>query len=152
MIVPWMMGLPWWLRQYRIHLQCRRPGLIPELGRSAGERNSYPLQYSGLENSMDYSTGSQRLGHDWMTFTLLKDKMSHLCITYSLHGYFKTILVCSQLSRNSFPSEGLSFSIKWLGLHCLWQSKGTYIFPCRSMMCSFILMSKIIVKQQQRMK
>ena len=28
-------------------------GLIPELGRSPGEGNGYPLQYSGLENSMD---------------------------------------------------------------------------------------------------
>ena len=28
-------------------------GLIPELGRSPGEGKSYPLQYSGLENSMD---------------------------------------------------------------------------------------------------
>ena len=26
---------------------------IPELGRSRGEGNGYPLQYSGLENSMD---------------------------------------------------------------------------------------------------
>ena len=28
-------------------------GLIPELGRSPGEGKGYPLQYSGLENSMD---------------------------------------------------------------------------------------------------
>ena len=28
-------------------------GLIPRLGRSPGEGNSYPLHYSGLENSMD---------------------------------------------------------------------------------------------------
>ena len=28
-------------------------GLIPGLGRSPGEGNSYPLQYSGLENSVD---------------------------------------------------------------------------------------------------
>ena len=28
-------------------------GLIPELGRSPGEGNGYPLQYSCLENSMD---------------------------------------------------------------------------------------------------
>ena len=28
-------------------------GLIPGLGRSPGEGNRYPLQYSGLENSMD---------------------------------------------------------------------------------------------------
>ena len=29
------------------------PGLIPGLGRSPGEGKGYPLQYSGLENSMD---------------------------------------------------------------------------------------------------
>jgi len=29
--------------------------LIPGLGRSAGEGEGYPLQYSGLENSMDYT-------------------------------------------------------------------------------------------------
>ena len=28
-------------------------GSIPGLGKSFGEGNSYPLQYSGLENSMD---------------------------------------------------------------------------------------------------
>ena len=28
-------------------------GSVPGLGRSPGEGNSYPLQYSGLENSMD---------------------------------------------------------------------------------------------------
>ena len=28
--------------------------LIPGLGRSSGEGKGYPLQYSGLENSMDY--------------------------------------------------------------------------------------------------
>ena len=37
--------------------QCRRDvrdsGMIPGLGRSPGEENGYPLQYSCLENSMD---------------------------------------------------------------------------------------------------
>ena len=28
-------------------------GSVPGLGRSPGEGNSYPVQYSGLENSMD---------------------------------------------------------------------------------------------------
>ena len=42
-------------------------GLIPSLDRSPGERKGYPLQYSGLENSM----GSQRVGHNWATFTSL---------------------------------------------------------------------------------
>ena len=44
---------------------------IPRLGRSPGEGNGNPLQYSCLENSMDreepgglQSMGSQRVGHD----------------------------------------------------------------------------------------
>jgi len=40
------------------------PGLIPGLGRSPGGGKGYPLQYSGLENSMDYSMGLQRLRHN----------------------------------------------------------------------------------------
>ena len=40
-------------------------GLSPRSGRSPGEQNGYPLQYSCLENS----TGSQRVGHNWATNT-----------------------------------------------------------------------------------
>ena len=40
------------------------PGSIPELGRSPGEGNGNPLQYSCLENPVDKSMGSQRVGHD----------------------------------------------------------------------------------------
>ena len=43
-------------------------GLFPGLGRSPGEGKGYPLQYSGLENC---TMQSQRVGHDWMTFTSL---------------------------------------------------------------------------------
>jgi len=44
--------------------------LIPGSGRSPGEGNDYPLQYSCLENPMDrgawwaQSMGSQRIGHN----------------------------------------------------------------------------------------
>ena len=41
------------------------PYSIPESRRSSGEGLGYPLQYSGLENSM----GLQRVGHNWETFT-----------------------------------------------------------------------------------
>ena len=45
-------------------------GSIPGLGRSPGEANSYSRQYFGLENSTDCEVhGSQRVGHDWVTFT-----------------------------------------------------------------------------------
>ena len=39
-------------------------GSIPGLGRSPGEGKGYPLQYSGLENSMDESMGSHRVGRN----------------------------------------------------------------------------------------
>ena len=49
-------------------------GSIPRSGRSPGERNGNPLQYSCPENSMDggawwatQSKGLQRVGHNWMT-------------------------------------------------------------------------------------
>ena len=48
-------------------------GLIPGLGRSPGEGNGNPLQYSCLENSMERETGrlpsmgSQKAGHSSAT-------------------------------------------------------------------------------------
>ena len=50
------------------------PGSISGLGRSPGEGNGTPFQYSCLENSMErgawgglQSMESQRIGHDWVT-------------------------------------------------------------------------------------
>ena len=46
--------------------------MVSELGRFPEEGKGYPLQYSGLENSMDFmSMGSQRVGHNCVTFTSL---------------------------------------------------------------------------------
>ena len=57
-------------------------GSIPGSGRSPGEGNGNPVQYSCLENLMDRGAwwatvhGSQRVGHDWTTslslFTLYR--------------------------------------------------------------------------------
>ena len=38
-------------------------GSIPGLGRSPGEGNGYPLQYSGLENSVNYTV--QGVAKSW---------------------------------------------------------------------------------------
>ena len=49
------------------------PGSIPGLGRSSGEGNGNPLQYSCLENPMTEEPGgiqcmgSQRVRHNWTT-------------------------------------------------------------------------------------
>ena len=50
------------------------PGSIPGSGRSPGERNGNPLQYSCLENSTDRGAWSmkwQRVGQDWATWLSL---------------------------------------------------------------------------------
>ena len=52
-------------------------GSIPGLGRSPGEGNSYPLQYSGLENSMDcivhgIAKSWTRLSNFHFTFTFVR--------------------------------------------------------------------------------
>ena len=40
-------------------------GSIPGMGRSPGEENGYPLQYFGLESSMDCIVhGVAKMGHD----------------------------------------------------------------------------------------
>ena len=57
-----------WLSGKESVCQCRIPGSIPGSGRSPGEGNGIPLQYSCLENPMDggawWATfyGSQRVG------------------------------------------------------------------------------------------
>ena len=42
-------------------------GSVPGLGRSPGERNGYPLQYSGLENSMDCVVHGVAKSWTWLT-------------------------------------------------------------------------------------
>ena len=57
-------------------------GLILELGRSPGERNNYPLQFYGLENSMDYIVHG--VTRSWT-------RLSDFHITFSLY-YTNSIL------------------------------------------------------------
>ena len=45
--------LPWWFSGKESACNTGDSGLIPESGRSPGEGNGNPLQYSCLENPMD---------------------------------------------------------------------------------------------------
>ena len=50
------LGVPWWLISKESPANARdvwEAGLIPGSGRSTGEGNGNPLQYSCLENPMD---------------------------------------------------------------------------------------------------
>ena len=59
--------------------------LIPGLGRSHGEGNSYPRQYSGLENSMDCPWGHKESN---MTEQLLLSLFFILSKKYLLTSYY----------------------------------------------------------------
>ena len=52
-----MYGLPWWLDGKELACSAGDQGSIPGSGRSPGEGNGNPLQYSCLENSMDRGAG-----------------------------------------------------------------------------------------------
>ena len=72
----------------------RDPGSIPGLGRSPGEGNGNPLQYSCLENPIPVSSGrlqsigSQRVRHNWAT------SLSFHFIVQTQWNYFKFIEIC----------------------------------------------------------
>ena len=67
-------GLPWWFRQKRILLHCRRPGFDPWVGKIPWRKAWQPTpvflpgespwteEPGGLQ-----SVGLQRVGHDWAT-------------------------------------------------------------------------------------
>ena len=63
-------------------------GLIPGSGRTPGEGNGYPLQYSCLQNSMDGGAwqatvlGSKRVRHEWVTNTITFTPGSSVCFQY----------------------------------------------------------------------
>ena len=59
-----------------MRLQCRRPGSIPGLGRSPGERTGNPLQYSCLENTMDRGAWPARVHGAAKSQTQLRDFIS----------------------------------------------------------------------------
>ena len=62
---------PWWLSRKKSACSAGDRNLIPEWGRSSGEGNGNPLQYSYLENSMDRGAWLQAMGSqeldDWVT-------------------------------------------------------------------------------------
>ena len=82
-----MLGLPWWLRWYRIRLQCRRPVFNPWVGKIPRRREWQPIsaflpgESHGQRRRVDYSLWchkesemTEQLTHVWM---MLRKK---LCI------------------------------------------------------------------------
>ena len=74
-------------------------GLIPGLGRSPGEGNGYPLQYSGPENSMDCISPRGRKELD------MTERLSNI---YNLGGVVLGLCCCMQAFSNC-NERGLLF-------------------------------------------
>ena len=108
------------------------PSSIPGWGRSLGERNGSPLQYSWLANPMDRGvwwvlqfTGWQRLGYNWAsnTFTFISSlpctslrRRSHLPTPNHIsalcpHGTLCTIWVNLDLPRRRYLQMCQGFGV-----------------------------------------
>ena len=67
-------------------------GSIPGLGRFPGEQKGYPLQYSGLENSMDCIVQGDAKGR----IRLSDFHFMHVC-SFKCCPYLKVINICPGL-------------------------------------------------------
>ena len=83
-------------------------GSFPGLGRSPGEGKGYPLQYSGLENSMDYTMESIVWGHTGVTAQEKYIKYPVCVYTYIYNIYMK---------KNSAGIIILILPMRKLGVH-----------------------------------
>ena len=94
-------------------------GSIPGLGRSAGEGKGYPLQYSGLENSMD------RVVH-WVTkrHTHLSD--FHFTLHYSFPGGFPPTMLCGPHNKlERVGKTSLDLQYQWQKYDSLGSGRNT---------------------------
>ena len=76
-------------------------GSIPGLGRFPGEGNSYSLQYSGLENSMDYPWGCKESD--------TTERLHSFLTNYHKLEGFKNIrnLVCQSSEEQKSKNQGV---------------------------------------------
>ena len=84
---------------------ARDPSSIPGLGRSTGEGIGYPLQYSGLENSIDCIVHGVTKSQTWLSnFHFI----SVIYVFYQISGsfshyFFKYFFCCPILSLSPIP-------------------------------------------------
>ena len=94
-------GLPWWLRQKESACSAGDLGLIPGLGRSPGEGNGYPLQYSCLENPM--GGGVHGVAKCRTRLSNLHTLYVRAFICGGEQGGVKARLLCRHTSFSPFP-------------------------------------------------
>ena len=78
------LGLPWWLRWWRICPQCRKPEFDPWVRRISWRKACNPLHYSCLENPMGWGIGQAAVHGVPESRTRLSDWHSHLGLPWWL--------------------------------------------------------------------
>ena len=107
-----VLGLPRWHSGKESICQARDVGLIPGLGRSPGEENGNPLQYSCLENPLDSGEpgGLQSMGLQRSSHNLLTEQAHILCllkwqVTFFVYIYIHIYMPGASV-RNSAHGKG----------------------------------------------
>ena len=98
-------------------------GSIPGLGKSPAKGKGYPLQYSGLENSMDcIVNGVARVGHDWVTFT----------------SRFRVNNLLSLISSHLFSFVYFPYSRRWIknDIAVIYVRRVFCLFSCKNFIVS----------------
>ena len=99
-------GIPWWLREASV-CNARDPGSIPGSGRSPGEGNGNPLQYSCLEN---FHGWRNLVGHS--PSGRKESRTTERFHFTSLHG---TLLPCGSDGKVSACNAGKPGFNLWVG-------------------------------------
>ena len=102
-------GFPWGSDSEESACNAGEPGSVPGSGRSPGEGNSNPLQYSCLENSMDrgaWEATVHGVGKSWTrlsdyTFTFIGTECL-TCLEQQAHGLKNKPIFCQTTEVSVF--------------------------------------------------
>ena len=96
-------------------------GSIPGLGRSPGEGKGYPLQYSGLENSMDSIVHGVAKSRTWLSNFHFQVSSLPLSLSLLLNSYnvnSSLLDVVQKVSNYSFKNYFFSVQFEWFPILC----------------------------------
>ena len=92
----------WWLSCKESACNAGELGSIPGLGRSPGEGTGYPLQYSGLENSMDCIVHGLSKSRTWLS-------------GFPTHAHTQKVTYCMiPLTWDSWKDKTIKIQNRWL--------------------------------------
>jgi len=113
-------------------------GSIPELGRAPGEGKGYPLQYSGLENSMDCKIHGVTKSWTWLSdfhFTSLHFTSPHSSLKspgYVIHHCCCSVTtscptLCDPMDCRTPGSPALHYLLEFAQIHVHWVSDAIWL-------------------------